>query len=331
MAKIKGTYSILMFFHFYNILKFHATRLCSYSDSGANFHLRIRLFFSIGKPCTIPASTRTTRLQKKQKDEAYLVNSFTKKCTVNLIQLPAATLADAIVVPFKQPAKRTRRVKSCAVFSSELCANGHSAPQSNGADEANIVDGIIVPIAAPAKRSRRMMSLVEPFVFENYDEFQANDQNPVMQPVVDKQALEANSCSVKSFAETRAREQSVSQCDRIVEADNVDAILEPIAEKENESLEVVSQPPMLSGLTPLAEQSDNKQPGCLQCFIYKQNNIQLKKKIATLNQAVIKSKQSYTNSLRKIQFVNAQERLVILNQLDELQDRHFNMVFNNNN
>lgn len=105
----------------------------------------------------------------------------------------------------------------------------------------------------------------------------------------------------------------------------MDAVADESGNEENRSPNI-TVPPLVAGL---AIRSGDKQPKCLDCFVYKQNNVQLKKSVATLKQEAKKMKQTFEGNLRRVEQEIAFSRLEMSNQIDELQDKCVRLINEN--
>lgn len=173
------------------------------------FDFRLNYVFFIVKRCMIAATSRQTRLQAKKKREDRVLPKM-KKCSVIMTRMPANFLAqyephveagevDANVVliiahpkckPSGQPHVPDHVVATHE--NDELVAPIIAKPKYKPSGEPHVTnpvvadgsDGALVPITPPLKRSRTVMSCLDPLVFDNIDEFQENDENPVIRPVM---------------------------------------------------------------------------------------------------------------------------------------------------
>lgn len=126
-----------------------------------------------------------------------------------------------------------------------------------------------VPVRRLTKRNKRVMSCVDPFCFEEKDKYQENDSNPVMQPSSNQnQFIKKNQNEIPLVPDCESNRTVNGQNEQIIVA------------AENQ---------------------------CAQCFVYKQNIIQLKKRI------------------KKMQ----NEYVVYMAQYDNLQDRCFGLMEKN--
>lgn len=117
-------------------------------------------------------------------------NSRAVSCADRKAQAPSnANNVDAFL-----PAKRNRRTVSCADRKAQAPSNANivdavfpakrnrrliSEKLTNPKSKTGKADAILLPIPAPGKRTKREMSCNDRSVFDDRDEFQENDQNPV--------------------------------------------------------------------------------------------------------------------------------------------------------
>lgn len=278
------------------------------------------------------------QMKKNRADQMKLV----KKCTVNLKRIPPNELAQYmndvvhINVPVRQPAKRNKRVKSCIESSSHQhqiarenikttkksvrfvsTVNEHSIDSQPSQSDAltannnnvrfpvaesvqstkNHAPLIDVPVHHPMKRNKRAMSCIDSFAFEERDDFQTKDSNPVMQPSSTQHQIVheiINTTENSVHVNSTMNEQCLGPEKKRIEA--VATCSESAMNGQNEHL-LVEGP---------VESTDVKIQ-CDQCFIYKQNITQLKKRIKNMKD----------------------DTLAHMNQFDSLQDRCTQLIQKN--
>lgn len=171
---------------------------------------------------------------------------------------------------------------------------------------ANTSDGILLPITPPGKRSHRLMVFRAPFVSDNTDEFQENDANPVIRPVMDRK-------------NSRRRLAQTSSTINLTQ------------NKENESAKQMNDIKSTAAQQQagLAETPENQQMSCLQCSAYKKEIAQLKKNVQRLKRDARLSKQSFENELRNLKHDNNHRQSEYLQQIDELQDKCVRLISEN--
>lgn len=165
--------------------------------------------------------------------------------------------------------------------------NGHFLIAESAQSTENNVVLIDVPIRRLTKRNKRVMSCIERFTFEERDEFQEKDSNPVMQPSSNQHKI------VHEFIKTT--ENSVRLNSTLNEHG-------PVPQKNrhnvhNEHLRVARQ------AKPTAAKNE-----CMQCFTYKQNISGLKKQIKEIQKNTL---------VHMSQFDNLQDRCVQLIQTNK--------------
>lgn len=169
-----------------------------------------------------------------------------------------------------------------------------------------------MPITPPPKRSRRLIAWLDPFVFDNIDEFQENDENPVIRPVVkgkNSRSRLGQTSSTINLTVNKENEPARPPADG----------LPMTAYKSSDCPEMKS----------LAEAPKNEQPSCLQCSTYKKKIVQLKKNVQSLQKDAMLSKQSYETKLRNFKHDNNLRESEYLQQIDELQDRCLRLISDN--
>lgn len=252
-----------------------------------------------------------TRRQAKKNMENMM--SMVRGCTVSLPRIPPEKLENYMNnvalddVAVHRPTKRNERVMSCAesrtvengdefqetgsnsiiqplpiqptnVRRSDAVAscaastvNGHNEHVIEAAlvqpTEGNVVL-VDVPVRRLTKRNKRVMSCVQ-FTFEDRDEYQEKDSNPIIQPA-SNQSASVRRPLTQTTEKSMHLKPTVNILPTVPKLNRIDRNI-ATSSKSNENA------------PPKAASANN----CSQCFIYKQNIVQLKKRIKLMqNEAV---------------------------------------------